>query len=455
MKTVKERKKQGKHYRETTSRKDLGTWEVQTNRQLVEQLIISQEVTRVLELIPIRRKRMAASPFSFFRGAAILQAHDLASTPKTPFLVQACGDAHISNFGLFASAERRIVFDVNDFDETLPAPFEVDIKRLLASIEICGRDRNFNADQRKKAVFKAAEMYRKTMREHSDTGNMEVWYEHLDIENFLKDKKDEISEEEAALINDTVNKALSKTSAGAVSKLMETVDGKMRIQSNPPLVVPVREMTEKEKGYFDFRFDLNRTLEDYKKTLPDHRRRLLDQFEPLELAHKVVGVGSVGRQAWILVMMGRENGDPLVLQIKEAAGSVLEEYYGHSVYKNCGQRVVEGQRAIQTAGDVLLGWVRKEASNGKSKDYYVRQLWDDKGAFDLKTITPEGYHGLSLICAWTLATAHAKTGDRHAIAGYLGKNDSFETAMVSYASAYADQNEADYEMFLKFSKGMI
>ena len=455
MKTIKERKQEGKEVRKETSRRELGRWEVRPNRKIVEELIVKQEASRVQSLIPLRRQRMAVSPFTFFRGAAVLQAHDLASAPKTPFTVQACGDAHISNFGLYASAERRMVFDINDFDETLPAPFETDIKRLLASVEICGRDRKFTADQRQQVVYEAAAMYRKTMREHSDSGNMEVWYEHIDIRNFMNDRKDEIDEQQAKLMNSTVQKAMTRTSSFAVGKLLENVNGELHIKSNPPLVVSARDMIPEEKKEFDFRYDLVKTMEIYKKSLSVQRRRLLDQYEPLELAHKVVGVGSVGRQTWILVLMGRENGDPLVLQIKEADHSVLEEYYGASSYSNCGQRVVEGQRSIQTAGDILLGWARLKTISGKEKDFYVRQLWDDKGSFDLKNISCEGYRGLSLMCAWTLATAHAKTGDRHAIAGYLGKNDSFETAMTGYARAYADQNEADYETFLKFSRAML
>jgi hypothetical protein len=229
------------------------------------------------------------------------------------------------------------------------------------------------------------------------------------------------------------------------------VDGKIRIKSDPPLIVPFRELFGEEKELFEFRYNVRNALELYKETLPSERRRIIDQYEPLEMAHKVVGVGSVGRQAWILIMMGRENGDPLVLQIKEAEASVLEAYYGASIYEKCGQRVVEGQRAIQTAGDILLGWVRLDDPRGIRKDYYVRQLWDAKGSFDMETITLDMYRGLSLACAWSLAHAHAKTGDRHAIAAYLGKGDVFDNSMVSYASAYADQNEADYEMFLRMN----
>ena len=447
MKSIEERKEAAKAYRKTTSRSDLGLWKTQTKRPVVEELLLMQEKTRLRELIPIRRERMSASPFSFFRGSAILQAHDLAATPGTCFRVQVCGDAHISNFGIFASPERRLVFDINDFDETLPAPFEVDIKRLAASVEICGRQRGFTKGQRAEAVHDAAAFYRKSMAEFSEMGNLEVWYKHLDIESFLNENTVLSDKKQIKEIRDTIRKSLSKTSERAVKKLTETVDGKLRIKSNPPLIVPARDLTAQQKIVFDFHHDLRKAIDHYKESLSPDRQYLIDQYEPLEVAHKVVGVGSVGRQAWILIMMGRENGDPLVLQIKEAEASVLEPYYGASMYAKRGQRVVEGQRFIQTAGDILLGWARLKIPSGNMRDYYVRQLWDAKGSIDMETISAQGYHGIWLACAGTLAHAHAKTGDRHSIAAYLGKGEVFENAMVSYSSAYADQNEADYEMF--------
>ena len=449
MKTIKERKEEAKAYRKQTSRSDLGLWKVEPRRSAAVQLLLAQEETRVKELIPLRRERMAVSPFSFFRGSAVIQAHDLSISPGTGFYVQACGDAHISNFGIFASPERRLVFDINDFDETLPAPFEADVKRLAASIEICGRQRSFTKEQRADAVFAAAALYRKTMWECSDMGNMEIWYKHLDVEKLLENNTYVSDKKQLKLMHETISRALSKTSDKAFKKLTETVDGKIRIKSDPPLIVPIRDLFGEEKKRYAFRYNVDKALELYKESLPSDRKILIDQYEPVEMAHKVVGVGSVGRQAWILVMLGRENGDPLILQIKEAEKSVLEPYYGSSAYVKCGQRVVEGQRAIQTAGDILLGYVRFERSDGRVNDCYVRQLWDAKGSFDVDTISLEGYNGLSMMCAWTLAHAHAKTGDRHMIAAYLGKGEAFENAMVRYAYAYADQNEADYEMFLK------
>ncbi len=452
MKSIQERKNEAKEYRKVTSRSDLGIWEVQTGRPIVEELLQLQESTRVKELIPVRHERMAASPFTFFRGAAIIQAHDIASTPGTDFRVQACGDAHISNFGIFASPERRVIFDINDFDETLPAPFEVDVKRLAASIEICGRYRGFSPQSREKAVYESTALYRRAMMNFSDMGNMEVWYKHLDLEYLMENDSLFANKRQHKVMEETINKALTKNSERAVSKLTESVDGKLRIKSDPPIIVPIRDLFGEEKKRYDFNYNMEKALEIYKKTLPIERRGLIDQYEPLELAHKVVGVGSVGQQAWILILMGKENADPLVLQIKQAERSVLERYYGNSEYALSGQRVVQGQRAIQTAGDILLGWLSLDSAEGIHRDYYVRQLWDAKGSFDLGKITEEGLTGLASMCAWTLAHAHAKTGDRHALAGYLGKSDTFENAMVKYAQLYADQNEADYEMFLKYCR---
>ena len=451
MRTIKERKKEGKEFRKSVSRSDLGLWEVKKNRPVVKELLVKQEETRVPQLIPERRKRMSVSPFTFFRGSAILQAHDLASMAGTGFRVQACGDAHIANFGIFASPERRLVFDINDFDETLPAPFEVDVKRLFASIEILGRDRGFSKKLRESAVYDAAELYRKTILEYSELGNMEVWYRHLDLERLLERYGDNIDPDQRKIVQDMLDKAQAKNSERAVKKLMETVDGKLRIKSEPPIIVPIRDMIKEERKLYDFHSNIGKALEMYKETLPEDRRKLISQYEPMEMAHKVVGVGSVGRRAWILVMKGRENGDPLVLQVKEAERSVLEEYYGYSNYQNSGQRVVEGQRAIQTAGDILLGWIQEKIPDERQIDYYVRQLWDAKGSIDLTTLKKEGYEPISQMCAWTLAHAHAKTGDRHTLAGYLGKSDEFSLAMVKYSKLYADQTEADYKEFMTFA----
>ena len=452
MNTIKEQKQQGKNLRENIPRSDLGSWKAEKNRDVVQQLLKQQESTRLQILIPIRHERMAVSPFTFFRGSAIIQANDQASKPYTDLYAQACGDAHISNFGLFASPERRLIFDINDFDETAPAPFECDVKRLCASIEVCGRERGMSKQDRKEAVLQAARVYRQTMREFSDMGTIQVWYQHIDVETVMNEYSDSLDEEQKKNMQAIVDKALQKNSERAVKKLTETIDGKIRIKSDPPLITPVRDLVGDEKVIYGFRHNVQDTLDAYKLSLPVERRSIIDQYEPVDMAHKVVGIGSVGTQAWILVMMGRKNGDPLVLQIKEAGDSVLEPYFGKSNIALHGQRVVEGQRAIQTAGDILLGWVRLAPPTGEQKDYYVRQLWDAKGSIEVESISDKGFTGMGGFCAWTLAHAHAKTGNRHAIAGYLGKGDDFEKAMVKYASAYADQVEYDYEMFLKMIK---
>lgn len=459
--TIQERKQKAKAFRKSVTRNDLGKWKLERGRDLAVRLIHGQEETRVQKLIPLRHERMSNSPFTFFRGAAIVQAHDLSTTPSTTFRVQAVGDAHISNFGLFASPERRMIFDINDFDETTPAPFDCDVKRLAASIEICGRDRAFDKEVRREAVYEAMRVYRQTMRTFSEMGNLEVWYSHLDIEKLLNNELDLLDQESQKNVKvavdskmrknvkETIEKALQKNSDRALRKFTEIADGKIRIKNEPPLIVPMRNLIPEDINIYGFRYSLEQAFSVYRQTLPVERRGILDQYTPLEMAHKVVGVGSVGMKAWILVMLGRENGDPLVLQIKEARASVLEPYFGKSNYSHAGRRVVEGQRAIQTAGDILLGWMHLTAQDGHINDYYVRQLWDGKGSFDLSKIRKRGLIGLASMCAWTLAHAHAKTGDRHAIGAYLGKSDAFEEAMVDYAYTYADQNESDYEIFLK------
>lgn len=438
---------EGKSLRKQFPRSEQGDWEVKKNRTEGVDLIFEQEKDRLQDLVPVRHERMAASKFAFYRGAAAIMAYDLSKMPRTGITVQACGDAHISNFGMFQSPERNLVFDINDFDETLPGPWEWDLKRLLASVEICGRDRGFSEEERTRAVLSAARTYRQSMRDFSEKGNLEVWYEHLDMGALYNANRKAMGEETAAAVHHAMDKAFSKNSDKAVSRLTETVDGRLRIISNPPLVVPAREMQQGNREE-TFRWMQGSRVE-YRMSLPRERRSLIDQYQIIDVARKVVGVGSVGTRDWMMVLQGRENGDNLVLQIKEAGESCLERYVGKSSFLEHGHRVVEGQRAIQTAGDILLGWSRMIDENGKVQDYYVRQMWDGKGSVDLAGITPEGLAGTADMCAWVLAHAHAKTGNRHAIAGYLGKGDTFDKAMLRFAQSYADQNEADYEEFLK------
>lgn len=442
-----ESRQKGKELRGKCPRSLQGNWEVRKGRTEGTDLIFEQERDRIQELLPVRHERMAASAFAFYRGAAAVMACDLAGMPRTDITVQACGDAHISNFGMFQSPERNLVFDINDFDETLPGPWEWDVKRLLTSVEICGRDRGFSEKEREKAVLSAARTYRQSMRGFSKKGNLEVWYEHLDIGALYNANKEAMGEDAAKAVHHAMKKAFSKNNDKAISKLTQTVDGQIRIVSNPPLVVPVREMSSGKKSE-NIKW-MARSRIEYRLSLPRERRSLIDQYRVVDVARKVVGVGSVGTRDWIMVLQGREDGDYLVLQMKEAGESVLERYVGKSQFLEHGHRVVEGQRAIQTAGDIMLGWAKMADENGNAQDYYVRQLWDGKGSIDLTQVTPDGLAGVADLCAWVLAHAHAKTGNRHMIAGYLGKGDSFDKAMLRFAHSYADQNEADYAVFLR------
>ena len=444
-----EARQNGKMMRQTCKRPSHGTWEYTKDRDHIIELLKEQERTRIQELVPIRHERMSVSPFAFYRGAAIIMADDLSRTARTGIMVQACGDAHIANFGAFASPERRLVFDINDFDETLPGPWEWDVKRLITSIEICGRHCGFSENDRTEAVLAAARIYRRAMLRFSETGNMSMWYEHIDLEKLYRVHEGELGIQKARTIHKAAVKAMSKTNEGAFSKLTEVVDGQIQIKSDPPLIVPLRDI----QGYAGSKRVkkteqiISDALRSYRRSLPRERRILIDRYRVVDIARKVVGVGSVGNRALIVVMEGVSENDPLVLQVKEAQASVLENYLGKSTFAEHGRRVIEGQRAIQTAGDILLGWARIQEADGVQRDYYVRQLWDSKGSVNLEKISPDELSAIASMCAWTLAHAHAKTGDRHGIAGYLGQSKAFEEAMLRFARSYADQNERDYEVF--------
>lgn len=440
---------EGKKLRKKVPRSTCGEWNVRAHRKEGVEHLKKQEETRVPELVPVRHERMAQSAFAFYRGSAAIMAADLAETKTTGVYVQACGDAHIANFGIFASPERRLVFDMNDFDETLPAPWEWDLKRLLTSIEICGRDRKFSEEERTEAVLAAAAQYRKAMRYFSNIGNLDVWYEHIDISSALSSQEDRLSPHAQKTIQKVLKKASNKNRNTAFSKFTEQVDGKTQIITNPPTIVPLRDMEKNGISPDAQSSFLGHLLHQYRLSLPRERRVLIDQYTPVDVARKVVGVGSVGMEAWIVVLEGADANDPLVLQIKEATESVMEPYAGKSTFVEHGRRVIEGQRAIQTAGDILAGWVRVPDKSNGFRDYYIRQLWDDKGSVDLEKITPDELTDVASLCAWTLAHAHAKTGNRHKIAGYLGKSKAFDQAMLAFAKSYADQNEEDYRMFLK------
>lgn len=449
--------KRGKALRKSVPRESHASWAPVDGRPDPVELLRSQGETRVQELLPLRYERMSASAFTFYRGGALIMASDLSKTPTTGLNVQACGDAHISNFGLFSSPERRTVFDINDFDETLPGPWEWDVKRLAASVEICGRDNGFSKKKRKAAVLSCVRGYREGMAKFASMGHLDVWYAHLDVDSLRASVTTDVSEKKRRVADKIIAKAKGKDSTRAIRKLTEVVDGQLRIVSDPPIVVPLRNLIEHKVGARAAeRFDregierlMNAVFAEYRSTLDPHKRRLVNEYTAVDVAHKVVGVGSVGTRAWIVVMRGADEGDPLVLQVKEAQESVLERFVGKSKFRQHGRRVVEGQRAMQTASDMLLGWCRLLGEDGKKKDYYVRQLWDGKGSIDLSMLDAAQLEKLAQACGWTLAHAHARTGNRFAISSYLGKSDKFDKAIAEFASAYADQNEADYQRFME------
>jgi uncharacterized protein (DUF2252 family) len=443
--TVEERVARGRAAREECPRSSHAGFELAPGRDPVA-ILAAQADSRVPELVPLRYGRMLVSPFTFYRGAAALMAHDLASTPRAGLHAQLCGDAHLSNVGGFASPERKLVLDLNDFDETLPGPFEWDVKRLAASFEIAGRDRDFTEAERAAAVLAAVRSYRASMRKLAETSNLDVWYAHLDVEEIERSLRDQQAKQQAAGVAKAAAKARTKDSLKAFTKLTQLVDGEPRIVADPPLIVPAADLAEEAGIPVDRLEDLMRQLfREYRETLQQDRRHLLEEFRMVDLARKVVGVGSVGTRCWILLLLGRDGDDPLFLQIKEAQESVLEPYLGKSEYANHGERVVVGQRLMQATSDIFLGWLRSaETFDGRPRDFFVRQLWDWKTSVDLDTILPRGLELYGEVCGSLLARAHARSGDRIAIASYLGKGDAFDRALAEFAVAYADQNERDH-----------
>jgi len=410
-------------------------------------LLEEQATTRVPELVPIRYGRMLVSPFTFYRGAAKIMAHDLASVPRSGLDAQLCGDAHLSNFGGFASAERSLVFDLNDFDEALPGPFEWDVKRLAASFEICGRDRGFDDDVRRSAVLAAVRSYREAMRSFATMGDLAVWYSRIDVATILDRLRRDNDKKQAKNVARAEAKARTKDSLKALSRLTHEVDGELRIVSDAPLIVPIEELVD-DVPADEIKEEIATTFRKYRSSLQHDRRKLLEGYRAVDLARKVVGVGSVGTRAWILLLLGRDDADPLFLQIKEAEASVLEAHLGRSKFRHHGQRVVEGQRLMQSASDIFLGWVRATRTlDGVTRDFYVRQLWDWKVSVDLEAVQPRGLVLYAETCGWTLARAHARSGDRIAMGAYLGKGETFDRAIADFAAAYADVNQRDYDAF--------
>ena len=442
--TVAERIAKGRAARKMVPRRSHGAFDPGPDRPDPIALLERQAVTRVPELVPIRHGRMMVSPFTYFRGAALAMAADLAATPNSGLRVQLCGDAHLSNFGLFATPERRMVFDINDFDETLPGPWEWDLKRLAASLEIAARDNGFTDTERAPIALDCAAAYRISMNSFARSRNLDVFYASFDIERALADY-DRVRGNRKVLqqAQQVIAKARTRDSLQALEKLTHLEDGTPRITADPPLIVPVAELLP------DAALDLyvswmRANLRAYRSTLQNDRRVALEKFRLIELARKVVGVGSVGMRAWIALMLGRDNDDPLILQIKEAEASVLEEFCGASRYRNHAHRVVSGQRLMQAASDVFLGWLRVPGVDGVERDFYVRQLRDWKGSVEIDEMEPEAMRIYGTWCAWTLARAHACTGDRVAISAYLGSGTVFDKAIAQFAIAYAERNEHDY-----------
>ena len=477
--SVEERRANGEESRERTPPSSHGEWVAGADRFDPIALLEQQNETREPDLVPVRHGRMMVSPFTFYRGAAKIMAADLEHTPRAGLTVQLCGDAHLSNFGAFASPERLLLFDLNDFDETLPGPFEYDVKRLAASFTIAARNNGFGKADARDATLAAVRGYRETMAEFAEMSTMDVWYAHLSeatlmeaIERFAaastdtsgkraskkKQKKTKAKAEAKAAKKSTAEvdakrarkaaeKARTRDSLQALSKLAEVVDGKYRIISQPPIVIPMRDL-EGRQGLSAEQFEhgVHEQLRAYRATLQPDRRHLLERFQFVDMAHKVVGVGSVGARAFIVLLQGRDQNDPLFLQVKEATASVLEDHLPKSRYKQPGERVVQGQRLMQAASDIYLGWTKGAQEN---RYLYWRQLRDMKSSADVESLSPAALAFYAHWCGWTLARAHARSGDPIAIATYLGESDAFDKSVTDFAERYADQNERDYQAFTK------
>jgi uncharacterized protein (DUF2252 family) len=441
--TMAQRAARGKAARKMVPLSVHGEWQPSSDRPDPVRLLEEQGASRVPELVPIRYGRMLVSPFTFYRGAAYLMASDLSSAPRTDLLVQLCGDAHLSNFGVFAAPDRQLVFSVNDFDETLPGPFEWDVKRLVASFAVAGRDRGFDTKQRKSINQATARSYREAMLELAQMNRLDVWYSRLSADEIEAQVRASMKSGQVKQFEKNLAKARSKDSIKAFNKLVQVVDGRPRLVGDPPLIVPIEDLLP-DWEYHKVDEAIHDLLRSYRRTLAGDHRHLLGGFRYAHAARKVVGVGSVGTRAWILLMLGNEGGDPLFLQAKEAQASVLEPFLGKSRYPNHGQRVVEGQRLMQSASDIMLGWIRTNGIDGVTRDFYLRQLWDGKGSAVVEVMKPSALSAYAGLCGWTLARAHARSGDAAAIASYLGSDDRFDKAMSRFAEAYADQNERDY-----------
>jgi uncharacterized protein (DUF2252 family) len=481
--SVDERLNQGRTARDGTPPSSHGGWSPAADRPDPVGLLEQQDRTRELDLVPVRHGRMMVSPFTFYRGAAKIMAVDLKDTPTAGLRAQLCGDAHLSNFGMFASPERRLMFDLNDFDETLPGPFEFDVKRMAASFLIAGRNNGFTKADARTAAMASVTAYREAMAGFAQMPTMEIWYAHFDEDQFktviqdalaaetsaaVKKEKDKAkkgkaakkeqkdpkqakeAKEAAKRAEKNLAKAHTRDSLQALSKLAEQVDGQYRIVSQPPVLVPARDLAATYGlAPDDVMPVLHHRFRAYRATLPDDRRKLLEKFEIVDAARKVVGVGSVGTRAFIVLLQGRDAQDPLFLQIKEATASVLEASLPRSRYRQHGERVVQGQRMMQAASDIFLGWTK---GLDTSRHFYWRQLRDMKGSALVELMAPATLRYYAQMCGWTLARAHARSGDPVAMTSYLGRDDVFDQSITDFSERYADQNEQDYERFVEAVK---
>jgi uncharacterized protein (DUF2252 family) len=437
-----ERAARGKQARAVVPRGAHGDWAPAPDRPDPVGTLRRDDDGRVPELVPLRYERMLVSPFTFFRGAASVMAADLARTPASGFDVQLCGDAHLSNFGLYAAPDRQLVFDVNDFDETCPGPWEWDLKRLAASFEIATRDRGFSDGERRESVAAVAGGYRETVRRLAKISNLDAWYTRIDVSRLRELLVPVVDKRGRREFDRSVAHAERKTRERALSKLTETVDGQLHFISDPPYLERMDDLFSLEGGNDVALGDI---LTPYRESLPADRRRLLESYGYVDAARKVVGVGSVGTRCWVVLFTGRDDADPLFLQFKEAGRSALQPYLPETAETHEGRRVVEGQQLLQAASDILLGWLTVDGVDGKSRHYYGRQLWDQKGSAQVDRYDLQGMRAYATLCGATLARAHARSGHRIAIASYLGGGDVFDRAITTFADAYADQNQRDYE----------
>jgi uncharacterized protein (DUF2252 family) len=447
--TVAERVALGRDARKTTPRSSHAEFAPGPRRVDPVELLERQARTRLPELVPIRYGRMLVSPFAFYRGAALVMANDLATTPRSGLTAQCCGDAHLSNFGVFASPERTLVFDINDFDETLPGPWEWDVKRLAASMTIAAQANSFPHKDQERVVLDTVAEYRQAMSSFGAMKNLDVWYAHLDVDETVARYGSQLRPKDVRRTKKQLGKARTRDSMSAFSKLTHEVDGRPKIVADPPLIVPIADLA---KGAERKRLigGLRDLLDRYGASLQDDRRVLIQEYELADLARKVVGVGSVGTRAWIALLLGLDGKDPLFLQLKEAQASVLEPYVQPSKFSNHGQRVVAGQHLMQASSDIFLGWVRvDEQADDQARDFYGRQLRDWKGSAEIEQMDPSGLTAYGRLCGWTLARAHARSGDRIAIASYLGGGRSFDHAIVEFSAAYAEQNARDYKALVE------